>query len=81
MLQFLRGIGDKTSVALTPDFFRDLNWFSTYLMQFIGKCIMMLSQLKLDACLTGLGGILTIIVTLSPYQRISISTPLYTSKC
>ena len=61
MLAFLRHMGDTKMVTLTSEFFRDLNWFCTFLKQFNGIVYYdvrsIQAGLHLDACLTRLGGI------------------------
>ena len=61
MLQFLRNMGDRRSVKLSEDFFKDLAWFKNFLNQFNGIVYYdtrpIQAELHLDACLTGLGGI------------------------
>ena len=61
MLEFLRLMGKQRMVTLSPEFFRDLNWFCTFLKQFNGVVYYdprpIQAELHLDACLTGMGGI------------------------
>ena len=61
MLQFLRLMGTQKTVTLSPEFFKDLTWFCTFLNQFNGVVYYDLrpiqTELHLDACLTGMGGI------------------------
>ena len=61
MLQFLRLMGTQKIVTLSAEFFRDLNWFCTFLKQFNGVVYYdprpIQAELHLDACLTGMGGI------------------------
>ena len=61
MLQFLRDMGDKRSVRLSQEFFKDLAWFQSFLNHFNGIVYYdtrpIQAELHLDACLTGLCGI------------------------
>ena len=61
MLEFLRLMGTNKMATLTCSFFRDLNWFCTFLKQFNGVVYYdprsIQAELHLDACLTGMGGI------------------------
>ena len=61
MLEFLRLMGTQKMANLNPSFFRDLNWFCTFLKQFNGVVYYdprsIQAELHLDACLTGMGGI------------------------
>ena len=61
MLEFLRLMGKQKMANLTPSFFRDLNWFCTFLKQFNGVVYYdprsIQAELHLDACLTVMGGI------------------------
>ena len=54
-------MGTQKIVTLSPEFFRDLNWFCTFLKQFNGVVYYdprpIQAELHLDACLTGMGGI------------------------
>ena len=61
MLAFLRCMGVQKIATLTSEFFRDLNWFCTFLKQFNGVVFYdprpIQAELHLDACLTGMGGV------------------------
>ena len=73
MLQFLRDMGDRRSVRLSQEFFRDLAWFKNTLSQFNGIVYYdtrpIQAELHLDACLTGLGGIFANQCYALPIQR------------
>ena len=60
MLDLLRQNYDATCIKLTPDFMRDLRWFSKFLETYNGVSIYNHRPvdhiIELDACLTGLGG-------------------------
>ena len=60
MLQLLRDSTDKTCIFLHTDFYRDLNWFNTFLAQYNGITFydnqIIHATVFLDACLQGLGG-------------------------
>ena len=60
MLQLLRDNCDSEHIVLTPDFFRDLTWFQTFLNSYNRISIYDIKPLNthmyLDACLKGLGG-------------------------
>ena len=60
MLQLLRDSTDKTRINLNTEFFRDLNWFNTFLAQYNGITFydnqIIHATVYLDACLQGLGG-------------------------
>ena len=61
MLVFLRSMKKQRIATLSSEFFRDLNWFCTFLSQFNGVVYYdprpIQAELHLDACLTGMGGI------------------------
>ena len=61
MLRFLRHMGTQKMATLTSEFFRDLNWFCTFVKQFNGVVYYdprpIQAELHLDACLTGMRGI------------------------
>ena len=61
MLAFLRCMGVQKMATLTSEFFRDLNWFCTFLKQFNSVVYYdprpIQAELHLDACLTGMGGV------------------------
>ena len=61
MLKFFRLMDKPKMATLTSEFFRDLNWFSTFLKQFNGVIYYdprsIQAELHLDACLTRMGGI------------------------
>ena len=61
MLEFLRLMGTQKMATLSSEFFRDLNWFCTFLKQFNGVVYYdprpIQAELHLDASLTGMGGI------------------------
>ena len=61
MLEFLRSMRPQRIATLSAAFFRDLNWFCTFLNQFNGVVYYdprpIQAELHLDACLTGMGGI------------------------
>ena len=85
MLQFLRDMGDKCSMALPVDFCKDLNWFITFLRQFSGVVYYNVkpiqADLQLDACLTGFGGIFDNQYYVFPTPKALITTPLFTWRC
>ena len=60
MLQTLRNAKDLTNIKLDDQFYRDLNWFQTFLPHFNGVCLYHHPPLKniiqIDASLQGLGG-------------------------
>ena len=60
MLQLLRDNFESNSIILTPDFFKDLHWFQTFLQIYNGVTIYhvtpLFENIHLDASLTGLGG-------------------------
>ena len=60
MLDLLRFAHGRQKVTLTPDFKRDLRWFSKFLPAYNGVSLYdhrpIDVTLELDACLTGLGG-------------------------
>ena len=60
MLQFLRDKVHKCIITLPPPFFRDLQWFQTFLAQYNGVTMYdvrpISGEIFLDASLTGLGG-------------------------
>ena len=60
MLQVLRDHADSSRVLLDTEFYKDLNWFSTFLTSFNGVTMYDIHPISghiyLDACLTGLGG-------------------------
>ena len=60
MLQVLRDHVSNTIIHLTPDFFKDLQWFCTLLKHYNGVTIYdvrpISADIYLDASLTGLGG-------------------------
>ena len=60
MLQVLRDHVSNTIIHLTPDFFKDLQWFRTLLKQYNGVTMYEVRPISadifLDASLTGLGG-------------------------
>ena len=68
--------------TLTSSFFRDLNWFCTFLKQFNDVVYYdprsIQAELHLDACLTGMGVFLKTNVMPSLFPRILISTQLFT---
>ena len=78
MLGFLRHMGTQKMATLTSEFFRDLNWFCTFVKLFIGVVYYdprpIQAELHLDACLTGMGGILKTNVMPSPFPKIFTST-------
>ena len=82
MLEFLRLMGTHRTVTLSPEFFRDLNWFCTFLKQFNGVVYYdprpIQAELHLDACLTGMGAFLRTNVMPSPFPRIFTNTQLCT---
>ena len=59
MLQLLRDHTCRSVIILTNDFYRDLNWFNTFLVQFNGTTFFDYKKpdhtIYLDACLTGCG--------------------------
>ena len=61
MLQVLREQADKTIITLPPVFFKDLQWFNTFLTQYNGVTMYdirpVTAEIFLDASLTGLGGV------------------------
>ena len=61
MLEFLRLMETQRTSTLSPGFFRDLNWFCTFLKQFNGVVYYdprpIQDELHLDACLIDMGGI------------------------
>ena len=81
MLAFLRPMGTNKIATLTCSFFRDLNWFCTFLKQFNGVVYYdprsIQAELHLDACLTGMGVFLKINVIAFLFPKISISTRLF----
>ena len=60
MLPLLRDNFDNKQIRLNDSFFKDLNWFNTFLDTHNGVTFYSLKspqiQIHLDACLTGLGG-------------------------
>ena len=60
MLQLLRNTPAKDCVTLHTGFYRDLNWFNTFLAQYNGTTFydnqIIHATVFLDACLQGLGG-------------------------
>ena len=61
MLMLLRDNFEKDTIFLNREFFKDLNWFHTFLSQFNGVVYYDIrpvqGELHLDASLTGMGGI------------------------
>ena len=61
MLMLLRENFEKDTIFLNREFFKDLNWFHTFLSQFTGVVYYDIrpvqGELHLDASLTGMGGI------------------------
>ena len=60
MLQLLRDNVDTDTIVLTEDFFKDLDWFNTFLKSYNGVTIYQVKPLHhrifLDASLQGMGG-------------------------
>ena len=60
MLQVLREQADKSIITLPLAFFKDLQWFNTFLPQYNGITMYdirpVAAEIFLDASLTGLGG-------------------------
>ena len=85
MLQFLRDMGDRRSVKLSQEFFKDLAWFKNFLNQFNGIVYYdtrpVQAELHLDASLTGLGGIFITTVMLFLFQEVLMIIRLFTWKC
>ena len=81
MLEFFRLMGKKKMATLTSSFFRDLNWFGTFLKKFNGVIYYdprsIQAELHLDACLTGMGVFLKTNVMPFLFPRILISTQLF----
>ena len=78
----MRKHGFNNLYNYVDEFFRDLNWFCTFLKQFNGVVYYdprpIQAELHLDACLTGMGGILRTNVMPSLFPRISINIQLCT---
>ena len=59
MLQLLRDHTSKSDILLSSEFYRDLNWFNTFLVQYNGVTFFDYRKpdyiVYLDACLTGFG--------------------------
>ena len=77
MLTLLRKNGHRNKITLDRDFFKDLNWFLTFLPQFNGiTCINKTvipedHTLHVDASLTGLGGVWSNRVYASPIIQLT----------
>ena len=72
MLMLLRENFEKDTIFLNTAFFKDLNWFYTFLRQFNGVVYdikPVQAELHLDASLTGMGGIFITSVMLSQFQK------------
>ena len=82
MLEFLRLICRANMAILTSSFFRDLNWFCTFLKQFNGVVYYnprsTEAELHIDACLTGTGVFLKTNVMPSLFPRTLFNTQLFT---
>ena len=88
MLFLFRQNHDKKRIKLSPDFFKDLDWFIQFVPHFNGKILykkpspQTMDTVFVDASLTGIGGYEKIEFTLSPYtQFTTFRQPLYTERC
>ena len=74
MLMLLRENFEKETIFLNTAFFKDLNWFHTFLRQFNGVVYYDIkpvqAEIHLDASLTGMGAFLITNATLSQSQKI-----------
>ena len=84
MLMLLRENFEKDTIFLNRAFFKDLNWFHTFLRQFNGVVYYDIkpvqAELHLDASLTGMGEFLTTSVMLCRFPKLFKIAPLFTLK-
>ena len=70
MLEVLRNAHNATHISLNPSFHRDLRWVLNFLPDFNGVALYdhkkVASQVHLDACLLGLGGVFSNLVYYVP---------------
>ena len=85
MLQLSRDNFHNDHIVLTHEFFRDLVWFQTFLKSYNGITIYDIKPLNiriyLEACLQGLGVVITILFLLFPFPRVLMVIAMYTWRC
>ena len=88
MLFLFRQNHDKKKIKLSPDFFKDLDWFIQFLPHFNGKVLYKkpfpqpIDTVFVDASLTGIGGYGEIEFMLPPCTQFTIfRQPLCTGRC